>query len=188
MGANTFVVGRRELAATGEPARRRDYDTAAELTPQESQVAHLAVSGATNQEIAAKLFSSRAPSTTTPQGAGSGQGGGRMRRQKRRTEARENLRAAHLIFSVMGAHAFVTHAERELAATGERARRRGYDTAGELTPQESQIAHLAASGATNQEIAAKLFLSPSTVDYHLRKVFRKLGITSRRQLGSVLLS
>ncbi len=109
-----------------------------------------------------------------------------LRRQKRRNEAREHLRAAHEIFSVMGANTFVTRTERELAATGERARRRGYDTAGELTPQESQIAHLASSGATNQEIAAKLFLSPSTVDYHLRKVFRKLGIASRRQLGSAL--
>ena len=111
-----------------------------------------------------------------------------LRRQKRRTEARETCGRPTTIFSVMGANAFVTRAERELAATGERARRRGYDTADELTPQESQIAHLASSGATNQEIAAKLFLSPSTVDYHLRKVFRKLGITSRRQLGSVLLS
>jgi DNA-binding CsgD family transcriptional regulator len=109
-----------------------------------------------------------------------------LRRQNRRIDAREQLRAAHERFASVGAAAYAERARSELLATGERARKRGVDTADALTPQERQVAILASRGATNPEIAAKLYVSPSTVDYHLRKVYRKLGVTSRRQLGRVL--
>ena len=82
----------------------------------------------------------------------------------------------------MGVAAFAERARRELAATGETVRRRAADTDGDLTPQEAHIARLAAEGLTTPEIAAALYLSPRTVEWHLRKIFTKLGVTSRRQL------
>ena len=91
------------------------------------------------------------------------------------------------MFTSMGAVAFAQRARDELLATGEHARQRSVATITQLTPQESHVAQLAASGDTNYEIAAKLFISSSTVEYHLRKVFRKLAVRSRRDLKHALI-
>jgi DNA-binding CsgD family transcriptional regulator len=109
-----------------------------------------------------------------------------LRRERRRTDARAQLRTAHDMFDAMGIEAFAERARRELLATGETARKRTVDTRDELTAQEAQIAGLARDGLSNPEIGARLFISPRTVQYHLRKVFTKLGITSRNQLDRVL--
>jgi DNA-binding CsgD family transcriptional regulator len=110
-----------------------------------------------------------------------------LRREGRRVDAREQLRTAHGMFDAMGAKAFAERARRELAATGETVRKRTPETRDELTPQEAQIARMAGEGLTSPEIAAQLFISPRTVDWHLRKLFAKLGINSRKQLQTALL-
>ncbi|QEO13070.1 AAA family ATPase [Agromyces intestinalis] len=109
-----------------------------------------------------------------------------LRRQGRRTDAREQLRRAHDLFSDIGADAFADRARRELAATGETVRRRTPETELDLTQQEAQIARLAANGDTNPQIATQLFISPRTVEWHLGKIFAKLAITSRRDLEAAL--
>jgi DNA-binding CsgD family transcriptional regulator len=109
-----------------------------------------------------------------------------LRREHRRVDAREQLRAAHTMLSDMGMEAFAERARRELLATGETVRKRTVQTLDELTPQELQVARLAADGQTNPEIGAQLFLSPRTVEWHLTKAFGKLGISSRKQLRSAL--
>ena len=109
-----------------------------------------------------------------------------LRRENRRSQARTQLRAAHETFAAMGAEAFAERASRELAATGETVRKRAVGVHDELTPQEAQIARLAVAGRTNPEIGAELFLSPRTIEWHLRKVFSKVGIASRRELAAAL--
>ncbi len=109
-----------------------------------------------------------------------------LRRENRRLHAREQLSAAYEMLHRFGAHAFAERARRELLATGESARKRTVETHDVLTAQEAQIARLARDGHTNQEIGAELFISPRTVEWHLRKVFTKLDIDSRRKLSGAL--
>jgi DNA-binding CsgD family transcriptional regulator len=108
-----------------------------------------------------------------------------LRRENRRLDAREQLRRARDMFHDMGAEAFAERARRELLATGATARERTVASQAELTPQEAQIARLAAAGRTNPEIGSELFISARTVEYHLSKVFTKLGFTTRRELRAV---
>jgi DNA-binding CsgD family transcriptional regulator len=109
-----------------------------------------------------------------------------LRRENRRADARVPLGAAYEFFARVGADGFAGRAARELQATGAKPRKRTDETRSQLTAQEAQIATLARDGHTNPEIGALLFLSPRTVEWHLRKVFMKLGIGSRRELRSAL--
>jgi DNA-binding CsgD family transcriptional regulator len=109
-----------------------------------------------------------------------------LRRENRRVDARVQLRTAHEMFTSMGTEGFADRASRELLATGETVRKRTAETQGDLTAQEAQIAQLARDGLSNPEIGTRLFISARTVQYHLRKVFSKLGISSRNQLDQVL--
>ena len=110
-----------------------------------------------------------------------------LRRERRPRDAREQLRTAHGLFSGFGMEGFTERARTELQATGERVRKRTVETQTDLTPREAQISQLVAQGATNPEIAAQLFISPGTVEYHLGKVFTKLGVKSRTQLAKLVL-
>jgi DNA-binding NarL/FixJ family response regulator len=110
-----------------------------------------------------------------------------LRREGRRVDAREQLRTAHDMLDAIGMEAFAERARRELLATGEKVRKRRDETRDQLTPQEEQIARLAREGMSNPEIGAQLFISARTVEWHLRKVFTKLGIGSRKQLRVALL-
>ena len=109
-----------------------------------------------------------------------------LRRERRRGDAREQLRTAYGMLDAMGIGAFAERARRELAATGETARKRTVETSGQLTAQETQVARLARDGLSNPEIGARLFISARTAQYHLGKVFTKLAISSRSQLDRAL--
>jgi ATP/maltotriose-dependent transcriptional regulator MalT len=109
-----------------------------------------------------------------------------LRRERRRLDGREQLRTALELLTGMGAEAFAARAERELLATGERVRKRTVETREELTTQEAEVARMAGGGLSNAAIGERLFISQHTVAYHLRKVFTKLDIASRNQLGRVL--
>jgi ATP/maltotriose-dependent transcriptional regulator MalT len=109
-----------------------------------------------------------------------------LRRENRRLDARHQLHAAYHLLAAMGAEAFAERARRELLATGEKVRKREVDTYSQLTPQEEHIVRLARDGRTNPEIAAELFISTRTVEWHFRKVFAKLGISSRRDLHNTV--
>ena len=109
-----------------------------------------------------------------------------LRREGRRVDARVQLRSAYDLFAAIGMEAFAERARQELRATGEIVRKRSVETLDDLTAQELQIARLASNGRTNPEIGAQLFLSPRTVEWHLRHVFTKLGVGSRKELGAAL--
>jgi DNA-binding CsgD family transcriptional regulator len=114
--------------------------------------------------------------------------GEHLRRNRQRVAAREHLRAALEVFEDLRAGPWVERAAHELRASGETARKRDVSTATDLTPQELQVAQLVQQGLTNKEVAAQLFVSPRTVDFHLRNVFAKTGVTSRVELARLAIA
>ena len=157
-----FAARARALAAGDDPAAGEHYQDAIGQHSQARGPAHLARSHLVYGEW--------------------------LRRVRRPRAARESLRTAHSLFADLGAQGFAERARRELSAAGESLPAQATGKGHDLTPQEAQVTRLAATGATNAEIAEQLYLSPYTVDYHLRKVFRKLGVTSRRQLAGAQLN
>jgi DNA-binding CsgD family transcriptional regulator len=160
----------RVLARDGLPVKRRVEDgaVAAEGTGEPGRDHHVVMGQVPDAGLADLLY------------------GEWLRRERRRGEARDQLRTAHRMLEDMGLEAFAARARRELEAVGETARKRTIATRLELTVQEAQIARLARDGLSNPEIGTWLFLSPRTVQYHLSKVFTKLDITSRSQLRRLL--
>jgi DNA-binding CsgD family transcriptional regulator len=110
-----------------------------------------------------------------------------LRRRRRRRDARQQLRTARDLFDAQGFEAFAQRSRGELLATGERASKRTGEATEQLTPQETQVARLVVEGSSNRQVAVQLFISPNTVEYHLQKVFRKVGVSSRTQLARALL-
>src|SRR4051794_1860634 len=181
--------GRPDLAR--DAARRLCERTAATDTAWAAGAAArsraLVAEGAAAEDLHREAIDCLAPSRMTFYLARARLGYGEwLRRENRRVDAREQLREAHELLAAMGSEAFADRARRELLATGEKVRRRRDDTRDDLTPQEEQIARLARDGRTNPEIGAELFISPRTVEWHLRKVFTKLGISSRKGLHDAL--
>jgi DNA-binding NarL/FixJ family response regulator len=132
-----------------------------------------------------RALAAHARSGRTPDGARTQLAyGGFLRRARRRVDAREHLRAALAVFEDLGAEPLAERARQELRASGETARRRDVDTAPALTPSEVQVAGLVRQGLSNRDIAARLFVSPRTVDFHLRNIFSKVGVSSRTELAA----
>jgi len=166
-------------AATGSPWTRATAERASALLgPPEEAEARLPAALALHDEVPSPLHRARTELVL----------GEHLRRARRTSDARPHLRAARETFDGLGAVPWAARAAGELRATGETVRRRDAGGLDALTPQELQITRLVASGATNREVAAQLFVSPKTVEYHLGKVFAKLGVTSRTELAGVTLA
>jgi len=196
VGIGLFIVGELAEAAsrTGEPAL---IQAAADWLAERTRITHNDWLGGIAARVRALLSGSEdehresiAHLARTPLRMELARGrllyGEWLRRERRRMDAREQLHSAHELFVAIGADGFAERARHELLATGATVRKRRDDTRGELTPHEEHIARLAIAGRTNPEIGAELFISPRTVEWHLKNVFTKLGIASRKELREAM--